>query len=362
MSRFITSLIDRFPVADGTMAFAFERPAGFDFVAGQYLTLTLPDPPYEDEKGNGRTFSIASPPEDASRLLIATRMTGSALKRSLAEVPIGAPVVVFGPAGDFTLGPDPAIPTVFIAGGIGITPFRSMLLDAEARRLPHRITLIYSNRTPEGAAFHAEFVRLAERQASFRYVPTMTQADQSAQPWTGERRQVDVAFLRAYVGEFATPAIYLAGPPGLVAAVTQTVLDAGAAPSHVRVEEFAGYGAKPPAAAAPEPAPATVQAAAGFVPAAKVGALAPGQVMAVEVVGKRLALCNVDGAYYAIADECPHRGASLSEGDLEGTRLACPLHGALFDVTTGDVLEGPAGEGVAHYNVRISGSDIEIEA
>ena len=80
MPRFTTRLIDRTEVADGTLAFAFERPAGFEFTAGQYLTITLPDPLYNDEKGNSRTFSIASPPQDAGRLVIATRMTGSALE------------------------------------------------------------------------------------------------------------------------------------------------------------------------------------------------------------------------------------------------------------------------------------------
>ena len=70
MPRFTTRLIDRTEVADGTLAFAFERPAGFDFVAGQYLTITLPDPLYNDEKGNSRTFSIASPPQDAGRLVM----------------------------------------------------------------------------------------------------------------------------------------------------------------------------------------------------------------------------------------------------------------------------------------------------
>ena len=90
--------------------------------------------------------------------------------------------------------------------------------------------------------------------------------------------------------------------------------------------------------------------------------LAPGQALAVEVNGKRIALCNVDGAYYAIDDECPHRSALLSEGELTGKLITCPQHGAVFDVTTGDVLEGPAGEGVARYNVRVAGSAIEIEA
>ena len=167
MPRFTTRLIDRTEVADGTLAFAFERPAGFEFTAGQYLTITLHDPLYTDEKGNSRTFSIASPPQDAGRLVIATRMTGSALKRSLAEAPLGTPVSIFGPAGDFTLGPDPT-PVVFIAGGIGITPFRSMLLDAAARGLPHPITLIYSNRMLEGAPFHEELASLAKTSRGLR--------------------------------------------------------------------------------------------------------------------------------------------------------------------------------------------------
>jgi ferredoxin-NADP reductase len=163
MPRYPSKLIDRFEVADGTLAFAFERPAGFEFTAGQFLTLTLPDPRYTDEKGNRRTFSISSPPQDAGRLLIATRMTGSALKRSLAEAPLGTHLSIFGPSGCFTLHEDPAAPAVFVAGGIGITPFRSILHDASSRQLPHPITLVYSNRTPEGAAFYGELIEIAGR-------------------------------------------------------------------------------------------------------------------------------------------------------------------------------------------------------
>jgi ferredoxin-NADP reductase len=74
-------------------------------------------------------------------------MTGSAFKRSLAEAPLGTPVSIFGPVGNFTLPVAATASVVFIAGGIGITPFRSMVLDA-VRRRPHRITLIYSNRIP----------------------------------------------------------------------------------------------------------------------------------------------------------------------------------------------------------------------
>jgi ferredoxin-NADP reductase len=241
MPRFPSKLIDRFLVADGTMAFAFERPAGFEFTAGQFLTVTLPEPLYTDEKGNRRTFSIASPPQDAGRLLVATRLTGSALKRSLAEAPIGAPLSLFGPSGCFTLHEDPGTPAVFVAGGIGITPFRSILNDAAARGLPHAITLVYSNRNPEGAAFYTELLELAKRLPNLRFLPTMTQAEGSVPPWTGERRYVSAALLREVIGDMAASIFYLAGPPGLVAAVTKAALEAGADPAHVRSEEFEGY-------------------------------------------------------------------------------------------------------------------------
>jgi ferredoxin-NADP reductase len=241
MPRFTSRLIDRFGVAEGTMAFAFERPAGFAFTAGQFVTITLPNPLYTDEKGNRRIFSIASAPQEDGRLVVATRMTGSAFKRTLAEVALGAEVTLFGPGGSFTLGPDSSTPVAFIAGGIGITPFRSMILDAVSRNLLQPITLVYSNRNPEGAAFHAELAHIAETYSSLTYVPTMTQAETSKQLWDGERRLVSAEFLRDHIGDMAAPTFYLVGPPGMVTAVTKTVLEAGADPAHVRAEEFKGY-------------------------------------------------------------------------------------------------------------------------
>ena len=241
MPKIVTKLIERNEVAEGTMAFALERPTTFDFKAGQYMIVTLPNPPHTDAEGNRRMFSIASPPQDTARLLLATRMTGTALKRSLAEVPLGTPVDLSGPAGDFVLHEDASLPAVFIAGGIGITPFRSMVQDAVSRHLPHRITLIYSNRTPEGAAFHEEFACLAQTHTNLTYIPTMTQADKARQPWGGERRHVSADFLRSHIAQIATSMFYLAGPPGLVAGVTKAVSEAGVDPANVRSEEFAGY-------------------------------------------------------------------------------------------------------------------------
>jgi nitrite reductase/ring-hydroxylating ferredoxin subunit len=81
----------------------------------------------------------------------------------------------------------------------------------------------------------------------------------------------------------------------------------------------------------------------------------------VEAGGKKIALFNVDGDYCAISDTCTHHGGPLSEGELAGKEVTCPWHGAVFDVTTGEVLGPPAMEGVACYKVRVAGNSIEIE-
>jgi nitrite reductase/ring-hydroxylating ferredoxin subunit len=98
-----------------------------------------------------------------------------------------------------------------------------------------------------------------------------------------------------------------------------------------------------------------------FVKVATIDEVAPGQARLVESGGKEIALFNVDGSFHAIDNNCTHVGGPLCEGDLNGTEVTCPWHGATFDVTSGQVLGPPAGAPVNRYNVRIEGSDIEIE-
>src|SRR5688500_7448987 len=115
-------LARRETVAEGTMAFYFSKPPGFRHEAGQSLLMTLVDPPETDSKGSARTFTIASAPHEAE-LMIATRMRDTAFKRVLKAAPIGSTIKLDGPNGEMVLHDDPARPAVFLAGGIGITPF-----------------------------------------------------------------------------------------------------------------------------------------------------------------------------------------------------------------------------------------------
>ena len=100
---------------------------------------------------------------------------------------------------------------------------------------------------------------------------------------------------------------------------------------------------------------------AGFVKVAKTDEISPGHGKLVEAGGKKIALFNVEGAFYAIDDTCTHVGGPLSEGSLDGKEVTCPWHGATYDVTSGEVLSPPAPQGVARYDVRVEGSDIEVE-
>ena len=94
---------------------------------------------------------------------------------------------------------------------------------------------------------------------------------------------------------------------------------------------------------------------------AKLSEIQPGTVKRIEAGGKQIALFNIDGTFHAMDDACTHRGGPLSEGILAGAEVTCPWHGAVFDVTTGDVISPPAPHGVAIYAVRIAGEDVEVE-
>ena len=87
----------------------------------------------------------------------------------------------------------------------------------------------------------------------------------------------------------------------------------------------------------------------------------PGQAAAFAIEGQKIALFNVEGTYYAIGDTCTHRGGPLSEGDVQGTKVTCPWHGAQFDLKTGAVLGPPAQQSVPSYKVVVEGDDIKVE-
>jgi len=235
----MSKLIRREEVAEGTMAFHFEKPSGFDFKAGQSADVTLIDSPETDAEGNTRTFSIASPPFE-NMLLFTTRMRDTAFKRSLKKAPLATAVQIGSATGSFTLHKNSAKPAVFLAGGIGITPFLSIVRQADHDRLPHKLYLFYSNRRPEDAAFLHTLQALETTNPNFRLICTMTEMS-SKEEWNGETVLIDKEMLCRHLAGLQGPIYYIVGPPPMVTAMRQTLVSAGIEEDDVRAEEFAGY-------------------------------------------------------------------------------------------------------------------------
>lgn len=240
MTTHDTRLLGHEEIAAGTRAFRLAKPPGFDFEAGQAITLVLVEPPPE-ENSRQRIFSLVSAPFEPE-LVIATRMReGSAFKRALAALPAGAPIGLRGPRGSMTLRDDPQRPCVFIAGGIGITPFMSMLRQAAHDALGRQFRLVYSNRRPEDAAFLDELQGLEARLPGFRLHATMTDMAAPARAWQGDTRVLGAEVIADACQGLDAPVYFVVGPPGFVGAAKHGLGVLGVPAADVRTEPFYGY-------------------------------------------------------------------------------------------------------------------------
>ncbi len=234
---YISKFLHSKAVAINTKTFYFEKPTGFVFKGGQTIDLTLMNPIETDEQGNTRTFSLASAPYE-SELMITTRLRDSAFKRSLNFLLPGMQVKFDGPFGSMTLHNDIHKPAVFLAGGIGATPFRSMILQAIHDQLAHRLFLFDFNRRPQDSPFLEEFKSLES--PTFNFIPAMSQQTELLE-WQGERGYVDEHLLRKYIGDLNVPIYYIAGTPRMVSTVFQLLVKIGVDSDNICTDDFSGY-------------------------------------------------------------------------------------------------------------------------
>lgn len=233
-------LKNRFPVADRTMAFELEKPPGFTFKPGQWVDITLPGLASDAPGGNVRGFSFASAPED-DLLMVATRMRDSAFKRAFGELPLESEVRITMTGGSFTLHNNADRTAIFLAGGIGVTPMRSILRHAAQKKLPHRIIFFFSNSTPESAPFLEELTALQKENPNYTLVPTITRVDSGGSSWTGETGRINKAMLEKYTKDARSPIYYVVGPPAMVSGTQKMLEDAGCDSDDIRTEGFGGY-------------------------------------------------------------------------------------------------------------------------
>jgi ferredoxin-NADP reductase len=227
-------------VAKGTLMVTFDLLGEeVDFTPGQYFWVELIDPPYDDEKGARRHITVVTSPTEKGVLGLATRLRDSAFKKSLAELPEGAPVDVEQPKGSFLLPEDTSKEYVFVAGGIGITPFHCMLRYIADKGLDdYRITLVYSNRDRESAAFFDELHELEAAISGLRVVFTMDKDP----AWEGESRRISPEMLEDVLGgDLSSFHFMIAGPPGMTKAVKAAILEVGVPEEQVQSDSFSGY-------------------------------------------------------------------------------------------------------------------------
>jgi ferredoxin-NADP reductase len=226
-------------VARGTLLVIFDLLGQeVEFRPGQYFWVELLDPPYDDERGARRHISVVTSPTERGVLGLCTRLRDTAFKRSLAELPVGTEVDVEQPKGDFALPEETDHAYVFIAGGIGITVFRSMLRYIADEGLQYKVTLVYSNRDRESTAFLDELEELERRIPGLRLVLTMTEDP----AWEGETRRIDGTLLRDHLeGELGSFTYLVAGPPAMVEAMVEMLGAEGVPEEQVLPARFSGY-------------------------------------------------------------------------------------------------------------------------
>ena len=235
MAEYQMTLMDRQRIARDTMAFWFDpNGASFGFRAGQHADFV-----FGNESDNSRTFSLASSPRDKEPIMIAMRMRDTAFKSGLKAAALGTKFIVSRPRGSFTLHRDITRPAVFLAGGIGIAPIRSILQQATQERVPHKLYLFYSNREAEDAAFLEEFESLAAQNPNFIFAPTVTGHRTIA--WPYEKGHINREKLKRYLFGLKGPIYYIAGPSGMVSGMTGVLSASGVSDDDVKSEEFGDY-------------------------------------------------------------------------------------------------------------------------
>lgn len=230
-------LIEKKEIIKGTLRVSFQIPEPINFKPGQYMFVILQNPKFEDDRGNKRQFSILNSPNNSNVLTMTTRISESGFKKSLLQLSIGSEVQIGPIAGVFTLPDNTTKPLVFIAGGIGITPFMSMLSYISVKNLPYSITLIYSNRNQASTAYLKEIQNFSATIPNLKLILTMTQDNE----WTGEKRIIDSQFIKDYFPTVNENLYMVVGPPLMVEAVKKALTLAGVSIDNIKFENFTGY-------------------------------------------------------------------------------------------------------------------------
>lgn len=208
-------------IGDRVLVAEFAVPEVFTFQPGEYIRLILPG----ELK---HYFSIASSPNERGLIRIATRPSAGGFKKTLAEMPLGTEVEIKGPWGDVLLPEDFSKPLVFIAGGIGITPFLSMIGYIAENKLPYEIKLLYFNQERDSIPFFVELQSFEKQIPNLKIYFLSTLGHNAPVPSYLKRGERGVIY-------------YTAGPPGFVNESLNLLAELKIPPERIISESYTGY-------------------------------------------------------------------------------------------------------------------------
>lgn len=206
-----------------------------DYKPGQYMMIKLDvnDP----NNGNTRSLSIASSPTE-NFLLFSTKISQTPFKQKYNSLKIGDKVKLKGPMGIFVLKED-AQEIILLGGGIGITPFRDMIKYATDKKLPMKVTLLYSNRTPADIVYKDEWQVFEKQNKNFKIVNTIT--DVSDASWKGRTGRINESMIREFCNDLSNAIFYICGPPGMVDGLSNLLKTINVPLQNIKIEKFVGY-------------------------------------------------------------------------------------------------------------------------
>jgi len=255
----LLKLKEKVKEAMGTTSFLWESEKSVSYLPGQYFYYTLPKLIYPDSKGPTRHFTLSSSPTEGKLLKLTTKIRKeSGFKQTLDALPIGSQVEGEGPSGTFIIDEHEAGPHIFIAGGIGITPFRSAIKYAIDKNTASSIHLLYSNSIPEEIAFRDELSKWDQNFDNIKVDFTITKPDNIKSSWNGLTGRIDQNMLNKVIGNWKSldftrdgeqveplhigySKFWLCGPPPMVDAMEKLLGSMKITSDRVRSEKFTGY-------------------------------------------------------------------------------------------------------------------------
>jgi len=237
--KYVLPLLEAKRETPTATTFRFSTEAtGFRYRSNQAIRLALPG--VEDPWGAVRAFSLSSSPSEADQISVTCRISDTPFKQALARLRPGEPAEVYGPLGTFLY--DPTRPAIFLAGGIGITPFRGMLRYAADTGAAAERRLLYSARTPEEIVFRTELDELARSDPRLRVHYTVTRPAESEAVWDGRVGRITPAWIEEVATSLPSAKFYVAGLPEMVEEMVSTLGGRGGVPpADVLFEMFRGF-------------------------------------------------------------------------------------------------------------------------